>query len=362
MAEKYSSSDIKVLSGLEAVIKRPGMYIGDTEDGSGLHHMLWEIVSNSLDLFMVGKCSQIIVILHLDDSVEIIDDGKGISLDKVKGKTFLEIVMTEFHLTPTYDGHSPHTHAGGIHGVGLAIVNTLSSHIEVNIFSNGLHYQQTFTNAKPEPMKTLGKTDKSGTSIRLTPSKKYFSNITVFDENSIENRLKELSFLNAGIELIFVDKNRMKKKYTYKQGLASYLKQMNQLTSKIISTTDEYNGVKVDVAFAWSNNNGDMQSFANNLNTKDGGLHVNGLVAGLVQALQNNNQGIITSKEYEVEIQKNLIAVVHVNIADPAYGAPTKDRLVNEIAFEAVKNIVYDLAINEFLKDPKLIKIYREIK
>ena len=358
MAEKYSSSDIKVLSGLEAVLKRPGMYIGNTEDGSGLHHMVWEVVSNSLDLFMVGKCSQIIVILHLDDSVEIIDDGEGISLDKVKGKTFLEIVMTELHFTPTYDGHSPHTHAGGLHGVGLAIVNTLSSHVEVNIFSDGLHYQQMFTNAKPEPMKILGKADKSGTSIRLTPNKKYFSNITMFDENTITNRLKELSFLNAGIELNFVDKNRTKKTYRYKQGLVSYLKQMKQLSSKIISTTDEFGGVTVDVAFAWSNNNGNMQSFANNLNTKDGGLHVNGLVAGLVQAL-HNKQGTVSPKEYEVAIQKNLVAVVHVNIADPAYGAPTKDRLINEIAFQAVKNIIYDLTINEFTKDPKLIEIYK---
>ena len=362
MAEKYSSSEIKVLSGMEAVLKRPGMYIGDTEDGSGLHHMLWEIVSNSLDLFMVGKCSQISIILHLDDSVEIIDNGKGIPLKNVEGKTFLEKVMTEFHLTPTYDGHSPHTHAGGLHGVGLAIVNALSSQVEANIFSNGLHYQQKFNNAKPDLMNEIGKTDKSGTSIRLTPNKKYFSNITKFDENLIENRLEELSFLNAGIELNFVGKNKTKKTYKYKKGLVSYLMQMNQLTSKVISTSDECKGVKVDIAFAWSNNHGSMRSFANNLNTKDGGLHVNGMVAGLVQAIHNIKQAAASPKEHEVAIQRNLIAVVHVNIADPAFGAPTKDRLINETAFEAVKNIVYELAVNEFQNDSELIQIFGKIK
>lgn len=357
MAGKYSSSDIKVLKGLDAVLKRPGMYIGNTDDGSGLHHMLWEVVSNSLDLFMIDQCSEITVILHSDDSVEVIDDGKGIPLNEIEGKTFLERVMTELHCTATFDGHAPHTHVGGIHGVGLAVVNALSSHVEVNIFSNGQHHQQRFSNSKPVPMKNLGKTNKSGTSIRFTPSKKYFTNVITFDENIIKNRLKELSFLNMAVKFNFVAKDLTSETYEYKQGLVTHLKQTNHLISKIISTTDEHNGVKVDVAFAWTNKKGNMQSFANNLNTKDGGVHVNGLVAGLAKAINHDNHGF-SSKNYETAIVKNLVAIIHINIADPAYGAPTKDRLLNDVAFEAVKNIVYEISVNEFSRDTKLLKIF----
>lgn len=361
MTHKYSSSDIKVLTGgINAVLKRPGMYIGNTDDGSGLHHMLWEIVSNSLDLFMVGQCTKITVILHADDSVEIIDDGNGIPLKDIEGKSFLEKVMTELHLTPTYDGHSPHTHAGGIHGVGLAVVNALSSRLEANIFSKGQHYRQIFYNAKPNLIKKIGKTDKSGTAIKFTPDKKYFTNITRFDDHLIKKRLEELSFLNAGLEVNFKGKTE-EITYKYKKGLLSYLNRMDQITSKLISTTDEFSGVKVDVAFAWSNRKGHIQSFANNLNTKDGGLHVNGLVLGLAEAI-HAKQVNVSLKEQEATIQRNLIAVVHVNIADPEYGAPSKDRLINQLAYEAVKTVVYNIAIKEFVNTPKLLEIFREFK
>lgn len=358
MADNYDSSEIKILKGLEAILKRPGMYIGNTDDGTGLHQMLWEVVSNSLDLFMANQCTEITVILHSDNSVEVIDNGKGIPLDDREGKTFLERVMTELHCTATYDGHAPHTHVGGPYGIGLVVVNALSSYVEVNIFSKGMHYRQEFFNTQAKPVKKVGPSNKSGTSIRFSPNTEKFSNVLMYDEDLIMSRLKELSFLNKKIIINFIGRNLNKETYLYEQGLVTYLEQFEQVNSKIITVSDEYKGIKVDAAFAWSDHQGDMQSFANNLNTKEGGMHVNGLVTGLAKAIKDNSVGTLSSKDLEATIVKNLVAVIHVNIADPRYGAPTKDRLINEAALEAVKNIVYKASNNEFSNDAKLLETF----
>ncbi len=343
---------------MEAVVKRPGMYIGDTDDGSGLHHMLWEVFSNCLDLFMVNRCSEITVILHSDDSVEVIDNGLGLPVYDVDGKTFLERVMTELHFTATYDGHAPHTHVGGIHGVGLAVVNALSGYVDVNIYSNGKHYHQKFINAKPEVMKKIGKTNKSGTSIRFIPDLTFFSNILKYDEKIIDKRLNEICFLNKKLIIYFVRKNMDKDTYICEEGLTSYLKAMEHVNNEIIAVTDEYNGIKVDFAFAWSNQKGHMQSFANNINTIDGGTHVNGLIKGLIRAIKENRSSDIASKHYKDIIVKKLVAIVHVNIADPRFGSPTTDRLINETVYEAVKNIVYKASTNEFANNTKFLEFF----
>jgi len=358
LGNSYDSSNIKILKGLEAVAKRPRMYVGNTDDGSGLHHLLWEVFSNSLDLFIINKCREIKIILHSDDSVEVVDDGEGLPIHYIEGKTFLERVMTELHFTATYDGHAPHTHVGGIHGVGLAVVNALSSYVDVNIYSNGEHYHQKFIKTKPEPMRKIGKTNKSGTSIHFIPNLNFFSNILKYDEKIIGNRLKELCYLNKKLTIYFVRKNMDEDTYSCEEGLASYLKEIEHVNNEIIAVTDEYNGIKVDFAFAWKHQKGHMQSFANNINTIDGGTHVNGLIIGLVKAIKEHRSCEFTSKHYKDKIVKNLVAIIHVNIADPKFGSPTKDRLINETVYEAVKKIVYNASMNEFSNSTKFLEFF----
>ena len=348
--EKYDASSIKIIKGLDSVKKRPGMYIGNTDDGSGLHNMLWEVFSNSLDLFMINKCSEITVILHSDNSVEVIDDGYGLPIHNIDGKTFVERIMTELHFTATYDGHAPHTHVGGIHGVGISVVNALSSYVDINIYSKGEHYQQKFSYSKPKPMKEIGKTNNSGTSIRFLPDIAFFSNIVIYNEGIIHQRLQEICYLNKNIIINFTRKNLKTETYICKNGLISYLSKIKQINSEIIAITDEYNGIKVDIAFAWSDKKGHIQSFANNLSTTEGGTHVKGLIKGLSQMIKESGRHEIITKYTETEIKKNLIAIIHVNIADPKFGSPCRDKLMNNTVYKAVKTIVYKATKNSFFK------------
>lgn len=276
MADEYSASDIQILKGLEAVRKRPGMYVGDTDDGTGLLQMLWEVFSNSLDQFLAGKCSSISVIIHSDNMIEVIDDGGGIRVDDIDGKSFLETVMTELHTTATFDDHAPHTHVGSILGLGVAVVNALSSKVEINTYRDGYHWSQLYSNSKPSNLNQLEKSDKVGTSFKFIPNESMFSNLD-YDQREIRRRLNELSSLNPGLVLRFEDHRTIKIEMCSENGIVDLLSNINNnygdKYSQIISGSAEYQGMSVGVAFRWQQYGNELRSFANQLCTLDGGTH-----------------------------------------------------------------------------------------
>ena len=353
MSKEYTAADIKVLKGLDVIKKRPGMYIGNTDDGSGLLNMLWEVVSNSVDQFLAGHCTTISITLNSDNSIEISDDGVGISLDDMDGKTVLERVMTELHFTATFDGHAPHTHVGGIQGVGLSVVNALSSELQTDVLIDGFHWQQNFTNGEPSELRKLEPSDITGTTIKFTPSSSYFSSLEI-NQGDITKRLKELSCLNLGLKFKFEDLRIIKKEFFASEGICGLLDQTGM--EGLISGKAQSNGIAVEVAIGWSGHQKRVLSYANQLCTIDGGVHEKGLVTGLAKALKEYCGGVSRLEAFRTLISEELTAVVHVNIADPMFAMPTRDRLINPEAEKAVAEVVKDLALIFFNNHKNIVK------
>ncbi len=341
---EYGPESIKILEGLAAVRMRPGMYVGDTRDGSGLHHLLWEVVSNSIDEHLAGYATNLVVEIR-GETIAVEDDGRGIpvEIEPHSGKPALELVMTRLHAGPTRDGHTPHVHIGSqLHGVGLAAVNALSSQLQVEIWRNGHHYEMAF--ARGELVKTLtelGPSAKTGTKIGFTPDPVIFAS-TLFSSAIVSERLRELSFLNPSLRVRFNDAE-----FCAPRGVVDYVQELVEAPRQpaIAHIRGKYERVHVDVALCWAGEGpAQIRSFVSQHRTRDGGTHVAGFWAGLRTVLATLHPAIVgmPTQRFRERAGQGLIAVIHAGLYDPVFGGPTKDRLASPEANLAVRTAVQE--------------------
>ena len=360
---KYDSSNIQVLKGLEAVKKRPGMYIGDTDDGSGLHHMVFEVLDNCIDEAMAGHCSDIQVIINKDGSVTVQDNGRGIPVDvhKKEGVSAAELILTTLHSGGKFDDNS-YKVSGGLHGVGVSVVNALSKKLILEVHRDGGEYFQEYSEGKPKAkLKKLKKSDSTGTKITFYPSDKIFTS-TDFDTDRIYKRIQELSFLNAGVSINVEDKRSGKsRKFKNNGGLSSYvthLKGRKQAVSEIFECSTTENEVGVEIAMQWTDSYSEnVLCYTNNIPQKDGGTHLAGFRGSLTRVLKSfikkENAKKTPTDLLGEDVREGLIAIISVKVPDPKFSSQTKEKLVSS-EVEGVVSTVFSKYFNEFLlENPK---------
>ncbi len=361
---KYDSSNIQVLKGLEAVKKRPGMYIGDTDDGTGLHHMIFEVLDNSIDEAMAGHCTEILLKINKKGSVTVKDDGRGIPVDKHKkeGMPAAELIMTTLHSGGKFDDNS-YKVSGGLHGVGVSVVNALSSELILSICRDGGLYQQKYADGKKKTKLTKVKTSKeTGTEITFTPSKKVFSSIE-FDINIIYKRVQELSFLNAGVSIEVVDDRTGKsRKFKNKGGVSSYvnyLRGRKQQICQMFHCDGSQKDINVEIAMQWNDSYSEnVLCYTNNIPQQDGGTHLSGFRSSLTRVLKAFIKKEELNKKAPIDllgedVREGLIAVVSVKVPDPKFSSQTKEKLVSS-EVEGIVSTILSKYLNEFLlENPK---------
>ena len=377
----YGADSIKVLKGLDAVRKRPGMYIGDTDDGSGLHHMVFEVIDNSIDEALAGYCKNISISINSDNTVTVEDDGRGIPVDMHKGEKMsaAEVIMTQLHAGGKFD-HDSYKVSGGLHGVGVSVVNALSEKLELNIYRDGNEYEIKFKDGNSiKPLKKIQKTKKNGTRINFLPSKEIFSS-TKFSASILEKRIRELAFLNKGILIKLVDNTSKQSKefiHKYEGGIIEFVKHINnkkpilvnknekEVFKKPIYVTSSKNNVAVECSFEWNAGYAEeVLPFTNNIPQKDGGTHLLGFRSALTRVInkyisdRNNKKNKVTLSGED--IKEGLTAVLSIKMPDPKFSSQTKDKLVSSEIRNIVEHIISEKVSTWFDQNPSVTKTVLE--